>query len=89
MLPKGKLSTRKVELSGGTVEVHSLTLGQSRVAGDLEGTARIVAAISFATGIDKADVKAWLEDVPAGDATKLINAITEASGLSAEAQFQE
>jgi hypothetical protein len=89
MLPKGKLSTRKVELSGGTVEVHSLTLSQSRIAGNLEGEARIVAAISFATGLDKADVQEWLEDAPAGDATKLLNAITDVSGLSAEAQFPE
>lgn len=88
-LPLGKLSTRKVELSGGTVEVHSLTLAQSRIAGQLDGEARIVAAVSFATGIDKADVEVWLETCPAGDATKLLNAITDVSGLSEAAQFQE
>lgn len=88
MLPKGKLSTVKVELSGGPVEVHSLTLSQSRIAGNLEGEARIVAAIAFATGLDKADVAEWLADAPAGDATALINAIMDVSGLSGAAQFQ-
>lgn len=89
MLPKGKLSTRTVELSGGAVEVRSLTLSQSRIAGELKGEDRIVAAIVFATGNDKAEVEAWLADAPAGDATALLNAITAVSGLSAEAQFQE
>lgn len=89
MLPKGKLSRVTVELSGGPVEVHSLTLAQSRIAGNLEGEARIVAAIVFATGFEKPDVEAWLEDAPAGDATKLINAIMDASGLTGAAQFQE
>lgn len=89
MLPKGKIGTRTVELSGGSVEVHSLTLSQSRIAGNLEGEDRIVAAISFATGIDKRDVEEWLESAPAGDATKLLNEITDVSGLSGAAQFQE
>lgn len=89
MLPKGKLGRATVELSGGPVEVHSLTLAQSRIAGQLEGDARIVAAIAFGTGNDKVDVEAWLAEVPAGDVTKLLNAITDVSGLSAGAQFQE
>lgn len=88
-LPKGKLTRITVELSGGPVEVHSLTLGQSRIAGQLDGEARIVAAVSFATGIDKRDVEEWLADAPAGDATKLLNAIMDASGLSGAATFQE
>jgi hypothetical protein len=89
MLPQGKISTAKVELSGGEVEIHSLTMGQSIIAGKLEGTPRVIACISFATGTDKRDVEEWLETAPAGDATKLLNAITDVSGLSAEAQFQE
>lgn len=89
MLPKGQLGRRKVALSGGEVEVHSLTLSQSRIAGALEGEERIVAAISFATGVDKRDVETWLEDAPAGDATLLIDAIADVSGLTGAAQFQE
>ncbi len=71
------------------MQVHSLTLSQSRIAGELEGEERVVAAISFATGTDKEEVAAWLETCPAGDATALLNAITDVSGLSAGAQFQE
>lgn len=89
MLPKGKMSTRTVELSGGPVEVRSLTIAQSRIAGKLDGEDSIAAAISFATGTDKSDVLAWLAEAPAGDAKKLLDAITDVSGLSGAAQFQE
>ena len=89
MLPKGKLGTAKVELSGGTVEVQSLTMAQSRICAALDGDERVIAAISFGTRNDKADVTAWLEDSPAGDVTKLLNAITAVSGLSEGAQFRE
>lgn len=88
-LPKGRITTQKVELSGGEVEIHGLTLEQSRVAGALEGTDRIVAGIAFATGTEKADVVEWLESAPAGDATRLINAIMVVSGLSEGAQFPQ
>lgn len=89
MLPKGRLSKQTVELSGGTVEIHSLTLAQSRIAGELKGEARVVAAIAFATGIEKPDVEEWLAEAPAGDATKLLNAIADVSGLTEGAQFPE
>lgn len=89
MLPKGKISTRTVELSGGPVEVHSLTIMQSRIAGKLDGEESIAAAISFATGTPKEDVLAWLAEAPAGDAKALLDAITDVSGLSGAAQFQE
>lgn len=90
MLPKGKASTRTVELSGGPVEVHSLTLSQSRICASLDGDERVVAAISFGTRAPKEDVVAWLDDesTPAGDAVALLNAITDASGLSEGAQFR-
>ena len=87
-LPKGHLATRKVQLSGGEVEVRALTLTQSRIASDLDGVERIIASIVFATGTDKPEVEAWLDTAPAGDATALLNAIVEVSGLAAqEAQF--
>jgi hypothetical protein len=89
MLPRGKIDTRTVTLSGGDVEVHGLTIEQSRIAGTLDGTDSIAAAISFATRNDKAEVLEWLGSAPAGDVTKLLNAITAVSGLSAEAQFQD
>lgn len=82
------MATRKIELSGGEVEIHALTMPQARIAGELEGTERIVASIAFATRTDPPEVAEWLETAPAGDGTKLLNAITEVSGLSqAEAQF--
>lgn len=89
MLPKGRLDRRTVTLSGGDVEVHGLTIGQSQIAGKLDGEDSICAAISFATGNDKAEVVEWLKEAPAGDVTKLLNAITDVSGLSAGAQFQK
>lgn len=88
-LPRGKIDVRTVTLSGGDVEVHGLTIEQSRVAGNLSGTDSIAAAISFAIREDKAEVLEWLESAPAGDVAKLLNAITDVSGLSAEAQFQD
>lgn len=88
-LPKGRISTLKVELSGGSVEVRSLTIAQSRIAGNLDGEESIVAAIHYATGTDKSDVEEWVAEAPAGDVTKLLNAITDVSGLSQGAQFQE
>ncbi len=88
-LPQGVLRTRKVELSGGEVEVRSLTLAQSRIAGALEGEARVVAAISFSCALDKEDVKAWMDDAPAGDAIALLNAIMDVSGMTGAAQFPE
>lgn len=85
-LPKGRIDTRKVELSGGEVEIFGLTIAQSRIAGTLDGEASIVAAISFATREPKEDVAAWVAEAPAGDVTKLLNAITEVSGLGEGAQ---
>lgn len=89
MLPKGKLGTATVELSGGPVEVHSLTMAQSRICAGLKDDERVIAAIAFGTRNDKADVAAWLEESPAGDVTKLLNAITDVSGLSEGAQFRQ
>ena len=88
-LPKGKINTATVELSGGPVEVRGLTLNQSRICGDLEGMERVVAAIVFATGTDKPEVESWLEDAPAGDPNKLLDAIRVASGLDEGAQFPQ
>lgn len=88
-LPKGRINTAKVELSGGEVEIRGLTLGQSRISADLEGMDRVIAAIVFATGTDKPEVEEWLESVPASDATKLLDAIMNVSGLSEGAQFPQ
>lgn len=90
MLPKGKISTRTVELSGGTVEVHSLTVAQSRIASKIQDEMdSMVAAISFATGTPKQDVEAWVDEAPAGDARLLMEAIYEVSSLTGAAQFRE
>lgn len=88
-LPKGRINTAKVELSGGEVEVRGLTIKQSNICGELEGTERIIAAIVFATATDKPEVEAWLEDAPAGDVTKLLDAIMRVSGLDEGAQFPQ
>lgn len=87
MLPKGIITTRKVTLSGGEVEIRGLTIEQSRIAGKLDGTESIAAAISFATGTDKPDVIEWMESAPAGDVATLLNAISDVSGLTKDAQF--
>lgn len=91
MLPKGNLGHRKVELSGGDVEIRSLTNGQVRIASNLTGDERATCAIAFSTGTDKADVAAWLADdaTPASDVATLLNAIMDVSGLTGAAQFQE
>lgn len=88
-LPKGRINTAKVDLSGGEVEVHGLTLAQSRISGDLEGEERIVSAIVFATGTDKPEVIEWLKDAPVGDVNKLLDAIRIVSGLEQGAQFPQ
>lgn len=88
-LPKGRIDVRTVVLSGGDVEVHGLTISQSRIAGKLDGEDSIASAISFATRTEKADVIDWLATAPAGDVTKLLNAITDVSGLSQGAQFRK
>lgn len=89
-LPKGRLTSRKVELSGGEVEVHGLSFDQSRIAAELEGVDRIICALSFGTGTPKGDVEAWLADAPAGDAYKLLDVIMELSKMAvAEAQFPQ
>lgn len=89
MLPAGRIATAKVQLSGGEVEIHGLTLAQSRIAGKLEDVERIVCAVHFATSTPKTEVEAWLDACPAGDATKLLNAIMDVSGLSEGAQFPQ
>ena len=89
MLPKGKHGSRKIELSGGPVEVHSLTVAQSHIAARLNDEERAVASISFACRVSKEDAKEWLADAPAGDGIKLLNAIAEVSGLVEGAQFRE
>jgi uncharacterized radical SAM superfamily protein len=86
-LPKGKLTTRTVELSGGSVEVHSMTIAQSRIVAKLKDEEMIAAAINFATGVSKEDALEWLESAPAGDAKKILDAISDVSGLSGAAQF--
>lgn len=86
-LPKCAIPTCTVELSGGPVEVSGLTMGQARLMGGMKSETANVAAISWATNTDKADVEAWLEDTPAGDVRLLLAAITEASGLSEGARF--
>lgn len=89
-LPKGRILTQKVELSGGEVEVRAMTLAQTRIAGELEGMDRIVAALVFATGTDKPEVEEWLETAPAGDTQTLLDAIRIVSGLAVEeAQFPQ
>lgn len=88
-LPKGRIDTVKVELSGGEQEVRGLTISQSRIAGNLDGEESIAAAICFATGTPKDEVVAWLAEAPAGDVTKLLNAISDVSGLSQGAQFRK
>lgn len=86
MLPKPVVSSRKVPLSGGEVEIWPLTIAQSRVVGQ-DGDDKIAAGIAFATRLDPREVAEWLESAPAGDVTALLTAIADLSGLTRAAQF--
>lgn len=88
-LPRGSLKRTTVALSGGDVEVRGLTLAESDIVNKAEGTERVVRTISLATGTSPDDVRAWLEDCPAGDAIALLNAVLDASGLSGAARFRD
>lgn len=85
MLPVGGFKTREVKLSGGPVTVRGLSFVEAQ---SVRGADASLIMIAAATGESLADVKSWAAQVPAGDVTKLIEAIDELSGLSEDAQFQ-
>lgn len=88
-LPKAPMPTDTVELSGGPVDIVGLKYGQIKLIQKMGAEASDIAAISWATGTDKAEVAEWLEAVPAGDVKILLAAISEISGLSEGARFPQ
>ena len=83
-LPRAPRATATVELSVGTVEITSLTIGQVQAMQKTGDTMAL--GISFATGVPLDEVKAWIDEIPAGDSLALQAAIVELSGLGEGAQ---
>ncbi len=86
MLPVGVMPSRTVTLSGGDVVVHGLTMAQVR---QIKGNRGNAVAISFAVGCTEDEADAWIGSVPAGDVTRLLDAVTDLTGLSEGAQFPQ
>ena len=82
-----KARTRTVDLSGGAVEVHGLTLIQTRACRDANADEADVLCIAWGTDQPPAEVRAWLTEADPEDARKLLAAVMELSGLIEGAQF--
>lgn len=92
LLPASQPPTLKVQLSGGTVEVHGLTIGQIRQVRQVGNTAGAdasdVLAIALATDQSVDEVQSWWDSGPlAGDVVRLLDGIQSASGMDAGAGF--
>lgn len=68
--------------------VRALTLLEVRKARGMGENEADIASVAWATGCLPAEVEAWMNSVPAGDALHLINRVMVASGLVEGAQFQ-
>lgn len=89
MLPKSKIPTERVELSGGYVDIRGLTVAEYNAVGKLDGSAQNILAISYATGEEHDAVKSWYnaETTLAGDVDILCRAIMRLSATDGAAQF--
>jgi hypothetical protein len=81
--------TETVELSGGPVTVHGLTLNQSRACRDATENEADALCISWGTDTPAQEVRDWLMVADPADAKKLLNAIMGLSGLTEAAKFPE
>lgn len=88
-LPASRGETRTVELSGGDVVVHGLTMAQARACRDQKDENE-ADALCIAWGADMTvdDVREWLKTAGAADAKMLLDAIMELSGYGKVARFQ-
>lgn len=87
-LPLSVVLTELVTLSGGTVEIRGLTIGEVRACRKLDPDPSDQLAISMATGLPLAEAKAWHEQALAGDLIHLIGRIFILSKMEDGAQFQ-
>ena len=89
MLPKIELPTDVVDLHGTKVEVRGLSRSEflhmaKEAEGDVE-TAEIL-ALAAGAGCTVEEAKEWRENSPSGDVGKVLDRISELSGMSAEQQ---
>lgn len=92
-LPKSVAGSERVELSGGYIDVRSLSVDEMEAVQKLtkkNPRAGNILAISIATGEEHDATAAWYNDPStiAGDVSKLLDAIGQVSGTSEEATFQ-
>lgn len=90
-LPKGKLSTVTVELSGGPVEVHSLSVGQAERIAEAPAEEMTALYIAAATSTSLPEVKEWMADAntPTTDVAVLLEAVKDVSLIGQGARFQD
>lgn len=86
-LPASVVATAPVELSGGSVQVRSLTIGEVRQCRKLDADASDILAISLATGATMAEATEWFAQALAGDLVRLMAAVFTASGMDEAATF--
>lgn len=91
-LPASSATTRTVtvELSGGTVVVHPLTITQTRACRDASDENEADAlCIAWSTDTDVAEAREWVRTADPADFRLLIDAIGEVSKLGKDAQFPQ
>lgn len=85
-LPPVGYIRKTIELSGGPCEVRGLSYSEGQ---KVKGEQAVAWSIACGTDTPVAEVKAWLNQAPAGDVQKLMEAITELSGFGEDAQFPD
>lgn len=88
-LPVSRGMSEEVELSGGTVKVHGLTVSEMEAVRKLSGAAQNILAIAYATREDHDGVRDWYHSstTSAVDVGRLADAIARLSGLDEGAGF--
>lgn len=87
-LPASVHERRTVELSGGPITVHGLTMAQSRACRDTGDEAEADAlAIGWGADVTVEDARAWCKEASSADVRLVLDAILELSGLRTGAKF--
>lgn len=79
--------TETVDLPGGSVTVHGLTLIQTRACRDATPDEADVLCVAWGADITPAEAREWLVEADPEDARAVIGAVMRLSGLLADAQF--
>jgi predicted transcriptional regulator len=90
LLAKRGQSFRDIEVDVGTVRVRGLNRVEAKAVGEVEDqNAKEVKLIALALvdpeGMTEEEVTEWLNDAPAGDFVRVLEAVTELSGFDKEA----